>query len=346
MERSVARPASASGGAYRPGVSSDLNLGLLRVVPRAPAVLWARACEMAVIKTGPLGFAGAADDDRMRYLNSFRRLLDGLDGPLQVVIEVTPGSGTVTATHVTPVDFDEMRPADMSFVDEVSQSPSAHRFETSLTTRQAQVKRLEPALREIGVSFELLPPTIDLGVGKELAHRYLHSEGHSCTWYVERLPGTELEAGWLYRLPAHGLKLTLFSHAPALNVRLSWPPAPPPDPWIVDYLQRPLVNMRATRLLEHDAGTADPILAGAVPNTEDLQRRLASSPEQAFHVALYIPLPSPPVDELAAGSIKVEAAARAILCQLQPCTFRMFDGYLATQPAGVDRLGNKRGPDT
>ena len=102
---------------------------------------------MAVIKTGSLGFAGAAEDDRMRYLNSFRRLLDGLDGPLQVVIEVTPGSGTVTATHFTPVDFDDMRPADMSFVDQVSQSPSAHRFETSLTMRQAHVKRLSRAAR-------------------------------------------------------------------------------------------------------------------------------------------------------------------------------------------------------
>ena len=290
---------------------------------------------MAVIKTGPLGFAGAADDDRMRYLNSFRRLLDGLDGPLQVVIEVTPGSGTVTATHVTPVDFDEMRPADMSFVDEVSQSPSAHRFETSLTTRQAQVKRLEPALREIGVSFELLPPTIDLGVGKELAHRYLHSGGHSRTWYVERLPGTELEAGWLYRLLPPGLRLTL-----------SWHATPLPVAWIVDYLQRQLINMRATRLLEHDVGSADPILAGAVPNAEDLQRRLASSQDKAFHVALYITLTSPTRDELEAGSIKVEAAARAILCQLQPSTFRMFDGYLATQPVGVDRLERKRVLDT
>jgi len=290
---------------------------------------------MAVIKTGALGFAGAAEGDRLRHLNSFRRLLDGLDGPLQVVIEVAPGSSTDASTHVKPQDFDDMRAADMCFVDQVAQSNTAHRFDTLLIASEAHVKRLQPALREIGVPFEQLPPVNEVGIGKELAHRYLHAEGHSRTWCVERLPGTELEAGWLYRLLAPGLKL-----------RLSWHATPLPVAWIVDYLQRQLVNMRATRLLEHDAGTADPILAGAVPNAEDLQRRLASSQDKAFHVALYITLTSPTPDELAAGSIKVEAAARAILCQLQACTFRMFDGYLATQPVGIDRLERKRVLDT
>ena len=290
---------------------------------------------MTVIKTGSLGFAGAAEDDRLRYLNSFRRLLDGLDGPLQVVIEVVPGSGTEISSPVTPLDFDDMRAADMSFVSHISHSPSAHRFVTSLITPASNFKRLEPALREIGVRFELLPPATEAGVGKELAHRYLSSLGHSRTWYVERLPGTELEAGWLYRLLPPGLRL-----------RLSWHATPLPVAWIVDYLQRQLINMRATRLLEHDVGAADPILAGAVPNAEDLQRRLASSQDKAFHVALYITLTSPTVDELEAGSIKVEAAARAVLCRLQPCTFRMFDGYLATQAVGVDRLKRKRVLDT
>jgi hypothetical protein len=290
---------------------------------------------MAVIKTGPLGFAGAAEGDRIRYLNSFRRLLDGIDGPLQVVIAVIPGPGADMSSYVTPLDFDDMRAADMSFVDQVSQLTTAHRFDTLLTTSEAHIKRLEPALREIGVPFELLPPITDIGVGQELAHRYLHAAGHSRTWYVERLPGTELEAGWLYRLLAPGLRLNL-----------SWHATPLPVAWIVDYLQRQLINMRATRILEHDAGSVDPILASAVPNAEDLQRRLASSQDKAFHVALYITLTSPTLDELASGSIKVEAAARAILCQLQPCTFRMFDGFLATQPVGVDRLEHKRVLDT
>jgi len=290
---------------------------------------------MALIKTGSLGFAGAAEDDRLRHLNSFRRMLDGLDGPLQVVIDVGPGPGTDTPRPVTPLDFDDMRAADLSFVEQVSQSSSAHRFETSLITPEAQVKRLEPILNEIGVPYRLCPPVNEVGVGTELASSYLSASGLSRTWYVERLPGTELEAGWLYRLMPPGLRL-----------RLSWHATPLPVAWIVDYLQRQLINMRATRLLEQDAGTADPILAGAVPNAEDLQRRLASSQDKAFHVAVYITLTSPSPDELEAGSIRVEAAARAVLCRLQPCTFRMFDGHLATQPVGADRLERNRVLDT
>jgi hypothetical protein len=290
---------------------------------------------MTLIKTGSLGFAGAADSDRARWLNSFRRLLDGLDSPMQVLIEVEPGPGSEGSPHVSPTDFDDMRGADLAFVDYLTQSPSAHRFATTLITSKAQAKRLEPALREIEVPFDVSEANVESCFGKELANRFQHPGGYSRTWYVERLPGTELDAGWLFKLMA-----------PGLNLRLSWHVTPLPVAWIVEYLQRQLVNMRATRLINHDAGSSDPLLAGALPNAEDLQRRLASSQDKAFHVAIYVTLTTSMADELDAGTIRVESAARAVLCQLQPCTFRMLDGYLATQPIGTDRLSRKRVLDT
>src|SRR6202158_5551617 len=101
--------------------------------------------------------------------------------------------------------------------------------------------------------------------------------------------------------------------------------------------------MRASRLIDQDAsGAADPLLAGALPNAEDLQRRLASSQDKAFHVAMYLTLTSTSARELQAGSLPGASAARAMLCSLQPCTLRMFDGFLTTLPLGVDPLGRKR----
>ena len=314
---------------------SELNLGLFRVVSRAPTTLWKGASGATVIKTGSLGFAGAEVGDRARWINSFRRLLDGLDRPLQILIDAIPGPGTASHSHPPPTDFDDMRGADMSFVDTIACSPSAHRYETTLVTPEAGAARLEPALKELGVRFDLSSSYAEPCFGKELADRYLDSGGYSRTWYIDRLPGSELEAGWLYRLLPPGLRL-----------RLAWHATPLPAAWVVDYLQRQLINMRATRLVEHDAGTADPILAGALPNAEDLQRRLASSQDKAFHVAVYLTLSSATLDELKAGSIRVESAARAVLCMLQPCTFRMFDGHLATLPIGIDRLERKRVLDT
>ncbi len=315
---------------------ADLNLGLFRITARPPEVMWNAKPGVAVISTGSLGFAGAVESDRQRWLSSFRRLLDGLDAPLQVLVEVVPGPGHPDSVNRrSPVDYDDMRGADLAHADEIAQSRSAHKFQTSLITPRMQSGRLEAAMREIGVPFETSSPCFAAGPARELADRYQHAGGHSRTWWVERLPGTDLDAGWLFRLLPAGLRL-----------RLSWHATPLPVAWIVDYLQRQLVNMRASRLVEHATGTVDPVLAGALPNTEDLQRRLAASQDKAFHVSTYITLTAPTRDELEAGALRFESAARAILCQVQTCTCRMLDGYLATQPICVDRLQRKRVLDT
>jgi type IV secretory pathway VirB4 component len=129
-------------------------------------------------------------------------------------------------------------------------------------------------------------------------------------------------------------------------VSLCWHATPLPVAWIVEYLQRQLVGMKASRIQQQSVGNSDPALAGALPAAEDLQRRLAASQEKAFHVSTYLTLTSPTLEALEAGAQTIEAAARSVLCRLQPCKFRMFDGYLATRPVGVDRLQRKRVLDT
>lgn len=300
---------------------------LIRIVRREPQTFHGLDDGLVVVETSPIGFAGAADDDRQRWLNSFRRLIDGLDSPLQVVIDVKPGSDDEPAgTASYPVRFADMRGADLAFADDIRRSSSSHCITTSLVTTERQAVRLSAVLGEMGIECAIAKARDEI-FGLQYAGRFQDHRGFSRTWYADRLPGTEVEPGWLFRLIPSGVKISL-----------SWHATPLPAAWIVNYLQRQLVNMRATRMLESN----DPALAGALPNTEDLQRRLASSQDKAFHVALYLTVTSPSARHLESDSRKVEAAARAILCELQPCTFRMLDGYIATRSRGPDRLQRRR----
>ena len=298
---------------------------------REAAACWRGSPDLVITNTGSIGFAGAAEDDRQRWLNAFRRLLDGLDAPVQVVIDVQPGPDELPArVGAVPSGFDDMRGADMWFAEDVRRSSSSHRVTASLVTAEKSAPRVQTALSEMGIQFATSSPQ-DPVFGRETATRFLHVRGFSRTWWIERLPGTELDPGWLFRLLP-----------PGLAISLAWHATPLPAAWIVNYLQRQLVNMRAARMLDADAGTSDPMLAGALPNAEDLQRRLASSQDKAFHVSVYLTLTSPSAAELELGSRRIQSAARAILCELQPCTLRMLDGYLATRPGGPDRLQRKR----
>ena len=332
---------------HRPLLSRDLShrvarsttrsvararLTLIRVARRQAAVCWTSDPDLVVIETGSIGFAGAAEDDRLRWLNAFRRLIDGIDAPLQVVIDVEPGPDDDEGASINPAraSVDDMRAADLCFAEQIRRGSSAHRLSTSLITAAKHAGRLQAALIEMGIQFAESRQRHE-PFGMEFATRFQHVRGFSRSWCIERLPGTEIEAGWLFRL-----------FPPGLAINLSWHATPLPAAWIVGYLQRQLINMRASRLLDTNAGSSDPTLAGALPNAEDLQRRLVSSQDKAFHVSVYLTLTSPTVKALELGARKVEAAARAILCELRPCDFRMLDGYIATRPGGPDRLQRKR----
>jgi len=311
------------------------RIGPLRLHRRRAELLWKYRNDIAMIAAGDLGFAGAPETDRLRWLNGFRRLLDGLDSPLQVVISASPGTQPDTAeAHPVPRDFDEMRAADIWFADRVGNLETTSHRSVTFATDRLHSARLESALRDIGVRTSRAAGADEL-YGLEQPDHLQHQRGWSRTWYVDRLPGTELEPGWLHRLIPSGLR-----------VRLAWHAVPLPTAWIVDYLQRQLVSMRATRIQKEGAGSSDSSLAIGLPAAEDLQRRLAASQEKAFHVAIYLTLIAPTRSELEAGSKKLESAARAAICRLQQCTFRMADGHIATLPGAADRLQRRRVLDT
>ncbi len=311
------------------------RIGPLRLYKRRPEQLWKCPEDVAVIAAGDLGFAGASEPDQLRWLNGFRRLLDGLDSPLQVVISVEPGTQPdVSEAPPVPRDFDDMRAADVWFADRIGDLETTSRRSVTFATDRLHVRRLESALRDLGVRMSQAGSGAEL-FGMEQPDHLQHHRGWSRTWYVDRLPGTELEPGWLFRLISQGLR-----------VRLAWHAVPLPTAWIVDYLQRQLVSMRATRIQKDGSANSDSSLAIGLPAAEDLQRRLAASQEKAFHVAIYLTLMTPTRTELDAGSEELESAARAAICRLQQCTFRMADGHIATLPGAPDRLQRRRVLDT
>lgn len=277
----------------------------------------------AVLAVTPLGYSGASDEDQQRWVDAFRRLLDGLDSPLQIVIRSQPGSpGLANSLAVEGRRGDELR-----FLAELDSSPEAMHRSISVVTDLAAVASVRRALGELDVSASEVGP--ELVAAPELEHVGRVDTAGSLlrSWYVQRFPGLELEPGWLHRLAPQGADVTIAVHL-----------LPLPTSWIVDHLQRRLTSMRAARLEEAATGGSDPLLAGALPATQELQRQLVASQERAFLVAIYVTLAAADSGSLAEQSAAIEAAARTLLCRLEPCTLRMLDGYVSTRPFGIDAL--------
>jgi hypothetical protein len=286
-----------------------------------------------VIKTGALGFADASEADRSRWWHGFRRLLDGLESQLQVTVEVTPGPNVALEEPCPiPRDLEDMRGADLWFADQLALQRDAGRRTVWFAIASSHATRLEMALREIGVTDLARVEASSCIHGVEYPDVLLHHRGVSRSWYLERFPGLELEPGWWFGLvPA------------AIELSVSWHAMPLPTAWVVTYLQRQLTNMRATRLQQEQS---DPLLAGALPAAEYLQRRLAASQEKAFYVSVYLTATAPSTGQLEEASASIEGAARSALCRIERCTFRMLDGRIATIPGGIDRLQRRRVLDT
>jgi Helicase HerA, central domain len=296
-----------------------------------------------VLATGSIGFLDAAEDDRRRWVVGFRRLLDGLDAPLQVLVDFVPGTGGAGGTAGAsvppggmPASADRRR-RDVEFAGEIRGSATAQRRDVTLATPLPAAGALERALRDLAVPDVRRiewQPAAGLLFGTESPASVVDGQGWHRTWWLQRFPGVDLAPGWLLRLVPPGLRVSLAWHA----VRL-------PTAWVVEYLQRQLVHLRAAQMHRGD-GVGDPQVDSAAPTAAALQRRLTASEESAFHVALYLTVSAGSAAELDAAAELVEAAARSALCELLPATFRQLDGRIATLPLARDPLGRRRVLDT
>lgn len=281
------------------------------------------AAAPVVLGVSPLGYAGASDEDQGRWADGFRRLLDALDHPLQIVIRSQPGSGGA----VEPAAAETRRERDLRFLAELDSAPDSMRRSIALATPAAGEASLRRALADLGVSSWIEARAAVSRPEVEHTDRLVTARGLHRSWYVQRFPGLELEPGWLYRLLPSAAAVSLAVHL-----------LPLPTSWIVDHLQRRLTVMRASRLEEAAKGDSDPLLAGALPAAQELQRQLVASQERAFLVSVYVTLTAADVDSLERHSAAIEGAARGLLCRLERCSLRMLDAFLSTEPLGVDAL--------
>ena len=299
--------------------------------------------QAAVVVTGPLGFRDAAEDDRRRWIGAFKALLDGLETPLQVVLRCAgglPGGKPAPAAsqvggNVAPPPTDRRR-LDLEFAAALRGDPRAQRQEVCLVAAPAAAGYIERSLVAMGLPGVRRAPDGERPRsprGTEAPGWWWDETGLHRTWFVQRFPGSALEPGWLLQLAPAGL-----------DVSLSWHAERVPRDWMIHYLQRQLVQLRASELARPHV--ADPEVGGAVSAIEALQARLAGREENAFHVALYLTVSSHGPKELDGASEQIEAAARSTLCLLRRCTFRQLDGRAATLPLGVDPLRRRCVLDT
>jgi KaiC/GvpD/RAD55 family RecA-like ATPase len=265
--------------------------------------------EVAVLTAQGIGYGGAVADDQARWSAGFRRLLDGLGSPLQVVLR---------------------------FRREESEGRTAQRRQVLLVAGQEAVDSLRTALTGLGLTVDQAPsPDRSATFGDELPRSFRDRFGWHRSWHVDRFPGGELEPGWLLRLVPAGL-----------DIDLAWHAEPVGSGWAAEYLQRQLAHLRASQLDGERRGIPDVEVGAALPAAADLQRRLSAGQERAFHLSLHLTLTATDPRGLEAGSGDVVEAARSALCGLRETTFRQFDGRLATLPLGRDHLLRRHLVDT
>jgi KaiC/GvpD/RAD55 family RecA-like ATPase len=264
---------------------------------------------VTVLSTEGIGYLGAVSDDQARWSSGFRRLLDALGGPLQVVLRLRR---------------------------EERDGAAAQRREVLVAVDASSVVGLSSALVGLGLTLAAeSPPDASHTFGEALPRSFHDRFGWHRTWYIDHFPGGELEPGWLLRLVPSGL-----------DVDISWHAEPVGSGWAAEYLQRQLAHLRASQLDGERRGIPDVRIGAALPAAADLQRKLSAGQERAFRLGFYITLSATSGEALDAGAERIVEAARSALCSLREATFRQFDGRLATLPHGIDRLRRRHFVDT
>jgi type IV secretory pathway VirB4 component len=170
----------------------------------------------------------------------------------------------------------------------------------------------------------------------EVGARTLRAGGTLCrTFAVVGYP-REVGPGWLE---------PLVCHPGPVDVALHVDPVAPPV--AAERLRRQLARLESSRRLDADHGRlADFGAEAAAEDAHGLARRLARGDTRLFRVGLYVTVRGRDPAELDAESARVQGLLASLLLDAHPATFRHLQGWITTQPLGLDLLKLRRSFDT
>jgi type IV secretory pathway VirB4 component len=116
---------------------------------------------------------------------------------------------------------------------------------------------------------------------------------------------------------------------------------------ILEKLKRKIGEMEATLYSQiEDRKVVDPTLKVALSDAQQLQDSIAEGSEKYFHYGMYITIYAPNKELLEKYSRNVTSTLAAMNVVAKPATLQQEQGFLSTQPLGLDKLYITRNMDT
>jgi len=116
---------------------------------------------------------------------------------------------------------------------------------------------------------------------------------------------------------------------------------------ILDKLKKKIGEMEATLYSQmEDRKVVDPSLKVALSDAQQLQDSIAEGTEKFFHFAMYVTIYASNKDTLEKISRNVTSTLAAMNVVAKPATLQQEQGFLSTQPLGLDKLYITRNMDT
>lgn len=168
--------------------------------------------------------------------------------------------------------------------------------------------------------------------GIEVHARHLEIDGvFAATLTLTGYP-SEVLPGWLE---------TIYTYPARIDVAIHAEPVAPLQ--AASRLRKQRARLEAGRRGDADKGRLDdPMIEAAAADAAHLAHRVARASAKLFKAAIHLTAYADTQDELGAILAELRGLLAAQLAALTPATFRQIEGWTATLPVGVDRLGPAR----